>query len=209
MLEVLSGALALLAAQAVDAQSVSQPAVAAVDPAVSPDPVVAVGAASVEPCACLIIPALTPVSLEIQADLGSKISTTGGHFPVSLLAPVIVDGREVIPAGTTGEGEIVHAKKAGGSGAGGELVLAARFLAIGDRRLKLRSMRLALAGRDASQTVNAINAASAAGPLPIGLIGFAITGRNVLVPKGTTANARTAEAFSIETGQPAALAREN
>jgi hypothetical protein len=145
-----------------------------------------------------VVPALTPVDLALEAELGSKISTTGERFPIRLTAPILIDGEVAVPAGATGEGEVVHAKKAGGSGAAGELVLAARFLTIGERPLKLRSMRFAVAGRDATNAVNAVNVASAASPLPIGLVGFVITGRNVVYPAGTAAAAKTAEEFVIE-----------
>lgn len=174
--------------------------------------------APVPPCTSCI-PALTPIELVIDADLGSKISTTGQTFPLHLAAPLVIDGREMLPAGTAGQGEVVHAKKAGGGGASGELVLAARFLTVGDRTVRLRSMRTALAGADRMGTVNALNAVSAAALPVASFIGFAITGRNVVYPKGTVASAKIAEDFtiglaneapavpvqpeSIEAGQPA------
>ncbi|MFN4134265.1 MAG: hypothetical protein ACK4G2_01320 [Novosphingobium sp.] len=143
------------------------------------------------------IPALTPVSIMIDADLGSRISATGQTFPIHLAEAIVIDGRELAPAGATGEGEVIHAKKAGGSGAPGELVLTARFLMVDGRPLKLRSMRVGLVGGDAVNGVVAFNAATAATPLPIGIIGFAVTGRNVVYPKGTVATAKTAEPFVI------------
>jgi hypothetical protein len=100
-------------------------------------------------------------------------------------------------------GEVIHAKKAGGSGAPGELVLAARYVTVGERQLRLRSMRVALSGKDAIHTVDAINAASAASPLPVGLIGFAISGRNIVLTTGTIAVAKTAELFAPEPVAPA------
>jgi hypothetical protein len=144
-----------------------------------------------------------PVTIAIDAELGSKLSKTGDRFPLHLAEPIILNGREVIAAGTSGYGEVVHAKKAGGSGSPGELVLAARVLSLGTRALKLRSMRIALAGQDAIHTVDAVNAASAASPLPIGLIGFAITGRNIAIPKGTLASAKLAEAFAMDAADSA------
>ncbi|MFM5885829.1 MAG: hypothetical protein ACKOQ3_11010 [Novosphingobium sp.] len=153
---------------------------------------------------------LTIVEVIIDADLGSKLSTTGATFPLHLNKPIVIDGRDVVPAGTAGQGEVVHAKKAGGSGAAGELVLAARFLTVGDRQLKLRSMRIALAGRDATGKVDAYNAAAAGAavltPLPLGLLGFAITGKNIVVPKGTLALAKTAEDFPVAAAPAAAPA---
>jgi|GEM_PF-6422904 len=71
------------------------------------------------------IPALTEVRLEILSDLGSKISKTGELFPIRLAKPIVIDGAERVPAGAEGQGEVVWAKKSGGSGASGELVLAA------------------------------------------------------------------------------------
>lgn len=144
---------------------------------------------------------LTPIEIVVDADLGSKISTTGQMFPIHLASALVVDGRELVPAGTPGKGEIVHAKKAGGSGAPGELVVAARYLQIGNRRLKLRSMRIGLVGKDAVNGVVAFNAAMAATALPIGVIGFAVTGRNVVYSTGTVATAKTAETFVLTSGE--------
>jgi hypothetical protein len=92
-------------------------------------------------------------------------------------------------------GEVVHAKKAGGSGTAGELILAARYLQIGERRLQLRSMRLAVAGKGAVGAVDAFNAASVVSPLPVGLLGFAVTGSNIDVPAGSIAVAKSAQEF--------------
>lgn len=155
------------------------------------------------PDGALLVPALTPVIIALRAHLGSKISTSGDWFEIELAEPVMVDGRLALPAGTRGLGEVVHAKKSGGSGASGELVLAARYLDIGGRRLRLRSMRFAEAGADAIGTVNALNVASAASPVPgIGLIGFFIKGKGIDLPEGTRAHALTAEAFGIDPATP-------
>lgn len=156
------------------------------------------------------IPALTIVELVIDAELGSKISWSGQTFRLHLASPIVVDGREMIPAGTEGQGEVVHAKKAGMSGSPGELVLAARFLALGDRQMRLRSMRIAMSGADNINKVDAYNAAAAGAavlsPLPLGLLGFAITGKNVVLPAGTKALAKTAAEFCVPSALQAAPA---
>jgi hypothetical protein len=141
------------------------------------------------------IPPLTPVELTLDADLGSKISKTGDIFPFHLANGISIDGHEIVPAGTQGQGEVVHAKKAGGSGTSGELVLAARFLAFGSERIKLRSMHIQVELRDAINKVDAFNAASVMSPVPVGIIGFAVTGHNQFYPKGTVVTAKTAELF--------------
>jgi hypothetical protein len=143
------------------------------------------------------------VRLEVLTMLGSKVSKTGDTFPIRLATPIVVDGNEVIPSGTTGMGEVIHAKKSGGSGSAGELVLAARYLDVGGQRLRLRSLHLSPNGRTKINTVNTINVASAASPLPIGLIGFFISGGNSTVPQGTIADAKTAEAFVLPSPAPA------
>lgn len=135
------------------------------------------------------IPALTPVELVIDADLGSKISTTGATFPIHLDKPIIVDGRELAPAGAQGEGEVIHAKKAGGMGASGELVLAARYIRVNGQPLALRSMRVTLAGKDAIQEAGAAT-------LIFTPAMFLVSGGNVVVAKGTVVPAKTAADFS-------------
>ncbi len=183
--------LMLVLSASANAQAVAPQQVVAPNAAAMPvPPVSTIAVPSTGNCQSCI-PALTPVELVIEADLGSKISTTGETFAIRLAKAIVIDGREVIPAGTTGQGEVVHAKKAGGSGASGELVLAARYLDFGDRRLKLRSLRVGLAGRDAMQAALAVS--TLATPL-----GFILTGRNVDFAKGTVAMAKTSEPFMVD-----------
>lgn len=138
------------------------------------------------------VPALSPVTVEILANLSSKTSKSGERFPIRLAEPILVDGREIVPAGVMGEGEVVHAKKSGGMGAAGELVLAARHVEHGGQRIALRSLKLTPLGRSAVNTVNAINVGSVASPLPVGLIGFFISGGQAVVTNGTLATAKIA-----------------
>lgn len=149
-----------------------------------------------QPCrGCVTVPALTPVKLELLMALGSKISKTGDVFPIRLAEPIVINGAIAIPAGTSGAGEVIHAKKSGGGGVGGELVLAARYLDVDGQKLRLRSMNLGLSGRTKTDTVNSIAIAGAASPVPIGLLGLFITGGQVTVAAGTIADAKTAEDF--------------
>ena len=133
----------------------------------------------------------------LDADLGSKISKTGETFPFHLAQPIMIGGTELLAAGTPGQGEVIHAKKAGGSGSAGELVLAARYLAVGSRQLRLRSLRVGGKAVDAIGKIDAFNAATVMSPVPVALLGFALTGRNTLFPKGTPAVAKTAEPFEV------------
>jgi hypothetical protein len=139
----------------------------------------------------LTLPAATPIVIAVDAELGSKISTSGQMFPIRLAQPVVIDGTEVLPAGITGEGQVVHAKKAGLAGAAGELVLAARYLDYNGRRIELRSFRFMEAGETSlgkgQDNTGVSNMTTAiAGP-----IGFFIGGGNTNVLPGTIANAKT------------------
>ncbi|WP_394727191.1 hypothetical protein [Altererythrobacter sp. GH1-8] len=136
------------------------------------------------------LPKLTPVYISVDAPLGSKTSTTGETFPITVTEAVIVDGVEVIPVGTKGEGEVIHAKKAGGSGSGGELILTANYIALGEQKIPLRSMELGVTGKD--QTDLALATGIFAGP-----IGFLVRGKNIDVPEGMLAGAKLAQDTQI------------
>lgn len=154
------------------------------------------------------IPKLTPIVIEILDPLGSKTSKSLDSYRIRLAEPIVVEGVELVPAGAEGQGEVVHAKKAGGMGAAGELVLAARWLDIGGTQMRLRSMELIERGegKDRTGTVNALNVASAASPLPIGLIGYFIGGGNIDIPTGALASAKLAADFQVPTPTAAAPA---
>lgn len=152
-----------------------------------------------------VIPKLTPVTIQILKPLGSKLSKTGETFPIRLVEPIMVDGLELVPAGAEGMGEVIHAKKSGGMGAAGELVVTARYLDVDGRQLPLRSMHWAQSGKSNVDTVNALNVASAASPIPIGLVGYFIGGGQVNVAEGSLAEAKTAADFSVLPVLPAAI----
>ncbi|WP_370034534.1 hypothetical protein [Qipengyuania mesophila] len=156
-------------------------------------------AAMETPAERIVVEKLTPVVIEILEPLGSKTSKSLDSYRIRLAEPIVVDGTEVVPAGAEGMGEVVHAKKAGGMGAAGELVLAARYLTVDGRELKLRSMELleTAEGKDRMGTVHALNVASAASPIPIGLIGYFIGGGNIEIPAGALASAKLAAPFEI------------
>lgn len=142
---------------------------------------------------------LTPVVIEILDPLGSKLSNSLDTYRIRLAEPIVVEGTELVPAGAEGMGEVVHAKKAGGMGAAGELVLAARYLTVDGRQLRLRSMELLedAEGKDRMGTVHTLNIASAAAPIPIGLLGYFIGGGNIEIPAGARASAKLAAPFAF------------
>lgn len=173
-----------------------QPAIVAAEPApvAAEAPVEAAAPAAETPApapAGLLLPKTTPLIIAIDKELGSKISVTGETFPIRLVEAVSVDGVEVLPAGITGQGEVVHAKKAGLAGAAGELVLAARYLDLGGRRIELRSFRFMEAGESSLGKGQDNTGVSNITTAVAGPIGFFIGGGNTNVLPGTVANAKT------------------
>jgi hypothetical protein len=151
-----------------------------------------------EAATCGVLPALTPVELELGAALGSATSKEGDAFPFRLKSAIRLGECVIAPAGVSGVGEVIHAKKSGGSGSPGELVLAARYLDLGGRHLRLRSMDFATAGANNFGNVNTLMVASAVTVPAVAFVGFAIKGKNVAYPAGTIAHARTAVDFLPE-----------
>ena len=136
------------------------------------------------------IPALTPVAIRIEQELGSKLSHSGDTFRISLAEPVLVEGTELVPAGVQGMGEVVHAKKGGFGGAAGELVLAVRYLEVDGRHLNLRSLAYLGRGKDNTDLTAAVGIAA-------GFPALFINGGNTVVPPGTIVTAKTKEEFAL------------
>lgn len=164
---------------------------AAAEPAPAP-------AAEAPPAACCTVPARTPIEIEILDTVNSKTNHNGDHFAFRLAAPLTIDSRIVIPAGTTGVGEVVHAERARFGGRAGELILAARYLELGGNRIPLRTLRFGpQQGHDSSGTINSLNVAAAATVPALALLGYLIAGGEVNVPAGTRASAQIAAELTL------------
>lgn len=135
---------------------------------------------------CCVLPAGTELDLEIAQALSSKLNKNGDVFALRLVAPLSLDGRELVPAGTMGAGEVVHASPARAGGKAGELLLAGRYLSFGDQRLLLRGFKFGQSGKD--------NASTAAVTMAlIGPLGALIRGGQFEVPAGTRVRAKLAQ----------------
>lgn len=134
---------------------------------------------------CCSLPDGTIVDLEIVDVLNSSRQRRGDRFAIRVTVPVLVDGQTVIPAGTTGIGEVVHAAAARSGGAPGELLIAARTLDVGGQSVPLRGLKLARTGQD--NTAMAIGASVAIGPFAM-----FIRGREIEIPASTEVVAKLA-----------------
>ena len=146
---------------------------------------------AIENAAALVtVPALTPVIIRIDADISSKTSKPGDRFGITVAEDVRVDEAVVIPAGSVGEGEVIHAAKPGAGGKAGELIVMARFVRVGDNEIRLRSFSLGAAGKDKS--TDALAASFIAGPFAMFQHGGA-----VVIPRDTLGTAKTALEFKL------------
>jgi hypothetical protein len=161
-----------------------------------PAPVAAIG----QPPAAdniIILPAMTPVKLTIMESLNSKTSKIGQFFSIRLVEPVMFDNRIVVPAGTLGKGEVIHAAKARAAGKAGELIIAARYLEYQGIQIPLRTLKY---GEAATGKSNADEAAALGIAVASPLVLF-VTGGQVDVPAGMPATAKLAADVRIEMQQ--------
>jgi hypothetical protein len=123
-----------------------------------------------------LLPANTPVPLQVDETLVSGVSAPGSMFRMRVTDDVRIDGEVVIPAGAIAFGEIVDSKKAGMLGKAGVLVLSARYVHLDQRDIHLHS---ALGASGESVITAAL------------FVPF-IRGKNATVEQGTRVVVRTA-----------------
>lgn len=174
-------ALAMAASLCCHAQEMAQPAAEATHTA-------AAQPSSSVATSCCHVAYGTPVTVEILEPLNSALLKRGDKFKIRLAAPLVIDGTTVFAAGMEGVGEVVHAEKSRGGGKGGELLIAARHLDHQGIPVRLGGLKLGGTGKDNSAL--ALGVAVAAGPLA-----FFVHGREILIPAGTLAQAKIAQAL--------------
>lgn len=133
------------------------------------------------------VPAGTPIEIRIDEAVNSKTHKTGDWFAISLSQPIMLGPHILVPAGTPGRGQVVHAAKSGWGGKAGELILAARYLDHAGGRIGLRSLKLGAIG--ANNETLALATSIAGGVVAMPLV-FALNGKNADVPAGALAIAR-------------------
>lgn len=143
----------------------------------------------------LRVPAATIIDIEIMEPLSSKTAKMDATFPIRVYSPVVVDGRELIPAGTPGTGQVIHAAKSGGGGKAGELLLAARYLDINGARVPLRRFRMGASGAQKADEAFAVGFV-----VPFGQL--LVKGKEIEFQVGTRAHAVVAVDTDIPVQSP-------
>jgi hypothetical protein len=127
------------------------------------------------------------VLLTIEEQIDSDKVVIGQTFRIRLADPLVLAGGLTIPAGTIGQGEVVHAAKSRAMGKAGELLLAARYLDFLGTRIPLRSFQFGKPqGLDNMGTAAIVGIAVSALAAPF------ITGGEVRIPPGSEAWAKVA-----------------
>lgn len=182
---------------AAGAAGAGETAPADTDPIPPADSVQALATAST-----VTVPPLTVVPLTLLDALSSETSRTGDRFRLAVAADVKIGDAIVIPQGTIGEGEVIHAARSRGGGKAGELILAARYLQVGDATVRLRSLgAVPQAGKD--YAFEALATSFVAGPFALFLRGGVIE-----VPAGTAALAKTLVETRLPAVSPAVVPAE-
>lgn len=143
------------------------------------------------------VPIGFPIIIALDEAVSSENRTRGDKFAIHLAAPMIVNGQTVAPAGAKGEGEVVYAERSGGGGAPGKLVLAARYVDVGDTHIRLKAFNLSAGGESEFREMQM--AAEFIGP---GVL--LINGHTVVYPVGTRAHAKVADEVVFPAPTPAA-----
>jgi hypothetical protein len=159
--------------------------------------------ASTPPAEVHALPAMTAVSLRLGAEISSNRNRPGDRFTIYIAEDVRVGDVTVIPAGSQGEGEVVHAQKSGAGGKAGELILAARFVLVGGREVRLRSFAAGVGKDRSGKTIGLTAVAVAATPYAAPLA-FFIRGGVLVMPEGMIAAAKTAQEVQLPAWLPPA-----
>ena len=91
----------------------------------------------------------------------------------------------LLPAGTPGHGEVIHADKARSGGKPGELILAARALDTAQGSYRLRALRLTGTGENRSSIAVGMSLAGAAATPGAAFLALFIRGGQMVIPAGT------------------------
>lgn len=120
----------------------------------------------------LTLPSGTSIDVTLNTSLTSKTAGVGDSWTGSIRNTSVVDGRNVIPAGSSVSGTVTSVKAAK-RGDRAMLDLGLTSVMVGDRSYQVRgSMESIIAGSTRARNLGAIGAATAAGAI----IGHAVSG---------------------------------
>ena len=124
----------------------------------------------------IVIPRDTPVHLMVINEVSTKDHSVGHRFSLRVNKPVVVDGREVIPVGTTAWGELIDAEKSGNVGKRGSLSARLSHIDLGGKSIPIEGGTTSDGKSGKSETIM--------GVLAMGPLGLFAKGNNAKIKAG-------------------------
>lgn len=136
-----------------------------------------------------IVPVGTPVRLMNLKEINSRSAIVGHRFKLRVHEPVYIEGKPVIPVGTTAWGEVASFDSSGAVGKGGKLGVRILYLDLPEGRLPLRG--------DANQKGNGNGAGVAMAIIGFGLFGLFTAGDSARLKGGDQLTAYVDTAIGV------------
>ncbi len=94
----------------------------------------------------MTVPAGTAISVVLDQTLASNQSRSGDEFDASVAAPVVIDGKMVIPKGARVRGRVIEARESGRLAHVAHLRLALRSVEVGGKTYELETSAISRTG---------------------------------------------------------------
>jgi hypothetical protein len=138
------------------------------------------------------VPAGTTLTVKLDQAVGSKISESGESFTATLANPIVVNGKEVIPRGSTVTGTVTDAKTRGRFKGEGRLQLVLNSITVRGSEYDIATNTLTrIAKGKGKRTAALVGGGAVAGAIIGGLAGG---GKGAAIGAGAGAGAGTAGA---------------
>jgi len=145
----------------------------------------------------IVVEAGTPIRVTVDQSVSSKTSNPGDHFEASLAAPVIVDGKVVIPSGARARGTVIVAKSAGKFKGNPELSVTLDSITVNGQSYTLKTTSVTEAGKGRGKRT----AIGAGGGAAVGALIGALAGHGKGAAIGAVAGAGAGTAGAAYTGE--------
>jgi hypothetical protein len=145
----------------------------------------------------IIVEAGTPIRVTVDQSVSSKTSNQGDHFEASLAAPVIVDGKVVIPSGARARGTVIVAKSAGKFKGNAELGVTLDSITVNGQSYAVKTTSVTEAGKGRGKRT----AVGAGGGAALGALIGALAGHGKGAAIGAVAGAGAGTAGAAYTGE--------
>ena len=145
----------------------------------------------------IVVEAGTPIRVTVDQSVSSKTSNPGDHFEASLAAPVIVDGKVVIPSGARARGTVIVAKSAGKFKGNPELSVTLDSITVNGQSYAVKTTSVTEAGKGRGKRT----AIGAGGGAAVGALIGALAGHGKGAAIGAVAGAGAGTAGAAYTGE--------